>query len=609
MSWLDAARNLFGSPAGDQEQGSWWRSISEPLATMATGAVAAPVAGIAGLADLATGGSPASAAERVGSVSEALTYRPRTVRGNAGLAAAGRVIGPVGEVLAAPGKALGSAGFPLAGAALTAGAETFTPGPKGLKMPTREVFHGTPHDFPPAVIVQNDKGEKRVIDAAHLDKLKNLGDERWAKVADLPMGGFQSQRIGTGEGAQVYGSGHYFSTHPEIAKHYQKVLSRGEGKIASAGAPNAYLDANSMFGRPSGRGGPDAVERAARSRAFSALRDAGLDKTAALSKLASSRDWYRSIQSENVAFDRAVELVKNVDTSAYVYTAPNPGRFIKAEIPHESKMLDWDKPFVDQPTDVRIGLEKVGILPIHPNKVREIADRRLAAKYEAEAAYRAVNEYVDKHDIDLLHGIGVTDQHRAALKAIDERQTAADEAYAKLDREYQEAKRNQGGTRAEIEAARAEMQKAHSAAMSASEKLDAFDNLQQGVDLESNQKLAAQRKGLVDAYRSAATESQNKRHDYELLNQEGFANMTGRQLYKKLVGTYGSPEEASAALNNAGIPGISYIGGTSDERNMVVFDDTLINILEKGSVDPKLLALLAGGAGLGVTAAQNDEKP
>lgn len=44
-------------------------------------------------------------------------------------------------------------------------------------------------------------------------------------------GGFSTKRIGTGEGAQVYGWGLYFAENVEVAEEYRKNLSRSAPDI------------------------------------------------------------------------------------------------------------------------------------------------------------------------------------------------------------------------------------------------------------------------------------------------------------------------------------------------------------------------------------------
>lgn len=53
---------------------------------------------------------------------------------------------------------------------------------------------------------------------------------------------------------------------------------------------------------------------------------------------------------------------------------------------------------------------------------------------------------------------------------------------------------------------------------------------------------------------------------------------TGRDLYKEIIKAKGSPEAASRYLFSLGIPGITYKGNASGERNFVVFDDSHVQI-------------------------------
>lgn len=67
--------------------------------------------------------------------------------------------------------------------------------------------------------------------------------------------------------------------------------------------------------------------------------------------------------------------------------------------------------------------------------------------------------------------------------------------------------------------------------------------------------------------------------------------MTGKDIYQRLSDALGGDEAASAALRGAGVPGLRFFdevsrragGGT---RNIVVFDDRLVNILRKDGSEP-----------------------
>ena len=82
----------------------------------------------------------------------------------------------------------------------------------------------------------------------------------------------------------------------------------------------------------------------------------------------------------------------------------------------------------------------------------------------------------------------------------------------------------------------------------------------------------------------------------------GADNPTGGSLVRWLSDD--GPEFGSQQLNDAGIKGIKYLDGDSraagdGTSNYVIFDDSLINIAERGNADPRLLgATAAGTAGL-----------
>ena len=63
----------------------------------------------------------------------------------------------------------------------------------------------------------------------------------------------------------------------------------------------------------------------------------------------------------------------------------------------------------------------------------------------------------------------------------------------------------------------------------------------------------------------------------------------------------------SGALLDRGVPGIKYLDGDSraagdGTSNYVIFDDSLINIAERGNADPRLLGGVAAGTAAGLAA-------
>lgn len=103
------------------------------------------------------------------------------------------VVGPalqMGAELLAPSYAdLMTAGMSRVGKMLSGGADTLA------DLARLTAYHGTPHQFPPA--------------------------------PDNPLGAFDPSKIGTGEGSQMYGYGHYLAEHPMVAEQYAGVRRSG----------------------------------------------------------------------------------------------------------------------------------------------------------------------------------------------------------------------------------------------------------------------------------------------------------------------------------------------------------------------------------------------
>ena len=83
------------------------------------------------------------------------------------------------------------------------------------------------------------------------------------------------------------------------------------------------------------------------------------------------------------------------------------------------------------------------------------------------------------------------------------------------------------------------------------------------------------------------------------------SNPTGGDLVRWLSDD--GPEFGSQQLNDRGIKGIKYLDGDSravgdGTSNYVIFDDSLINIAERGNADPRLLAGIAGTTAAGLAA-------
>lgn len=125
---------------------------------------------------------------------------------------------------------------------------------------------------------------------------------------------FDDSKIGTGEGAQVYGYGHYVAENRETAEHYQNALTAG-------GPTNAAL-------------------RLARTT----LQKAGGDQVAAFKKLMDRAGADGIHANDSAHYMKAANLIKNGNASR------GGGSLITVDLADEdiAKMVDHDKPMSDQ---------------------------------------------------------------------------------------------------------------------------------------------------------------------------------------------------------------------------------------------------------------------
>lgn len=89
-------------------------------------------------------------------------------------------------------------------------------------------FHGSPHDFPPAIRVLDKETGKTYVQEVGDPVTKGIiaqQPDRYEIIEESPLGMFDMSRIGTGEGAQAYGHGLYVAEAEPIAQHYRQKLS------------------------------------------------------------------------------------------------------------------------------------------------------------------------------------------------------------------------------------------------------------------------------------------------------------------------------------------------------------------------------------------------
>lgn len=140
---------------------------------------------------------------------------------------------------------------------------------------------------------------------------------------------FDASKIGTGEGAQVYGHGLYFAENPRVADEYRMMLSTH--KLTGEAAQD--LANYSLRMKPT-------VEEA--------INYLQKEKKTAINQSKSSSNEFAT--NEYVKqYDDAINLLKS-------NKGEKPGSLYTVDLPDEqiAKMLDWDKPIKDQPEVLNI---------------------------------------------------------------------------------------------------------------------------------------------------------------------------------------------------------------------------------------------------------------
>ena len=154
---------------------------------------------------------------------------------------------------------------------------------------------------------------------------------------------FDSNKIGTGEGAQAYGHGLYLAENPAIAAGYQDRLSTGY--IDSAGGNKAAGDAWTA--------------------AKQAVQDAGAKNSDHARAIATQvQDWVDAGKSAKTFLrynqpPQGTEAQYKAAVDAWTGFKANTGSLYKVDLPDDqiAKMLDWDKPLSQQHPEVNAKLK------------------------------------------------------------------------------------------------------------------------------------------------------------------------------------------------------------------------------------------------------------
>jgi len=275
------------------------------------------------------------------------------------------------EGVAAPNQVRQGKMNPMTGAMLTAGAA-----PQGALLGRApagalgmNVFHGTPHKFAPE--------------------------------PGFPSGRPRLDKMGTGEGAQVYGPGFYSAEAERVARDYQEGLTKAKRRQTLNGQllpTSAAYDAAKVakdFNIPESDA---AYIEGIVKYIDSSLRERDIDS------FIDDRKMQIELYSDSGADPEMDELLKairstyeqeiRVATKYKDAIKPSTGNLYKFDIPDAdaAKLLDYDEPISQQPKVVQDAIDRLGFMPDNPDKMAGgdiwYRMRRQLGEDEAAAAMR-----------------------------------------------------------------------------------------------------------------------------------------------------------------------------------------------------------------------------
>jgi hypothetical protein len=218
-------------------------------------------------------------------------------------------------------------------------------------------------------------GERTVLNSP--EQIAGFKQQLASKAADMAMAGatvwhgsphqfdaFDASKIGTGEGAQVYGHGLYLAEEPKVARMYQKQLS--ENKMIAAGS-EIGLNKSGFYDTAAAGKALGVDPKAAAMAMQDANGDVRLIDNLRSQKgsypKTSSVDIFGDVTSEAQALadrDKLASLFKQAKKARQKTDFQLGGSLYKVDLPdeHIAKMLDWDKPLSQQTPDVQATLKQ-----------------------------------------------------------------------------------------------------------------------------------------------------------------------------------------------------------------------------------------------------------
>lgn len=339
---------------------------------------------------------------------------------------------------------------------------------------------------------------------------------------------FNLKAIGTGEGAQAHGWGLYFAKNREVAEGYRNTLAGGEITYKGKDINQLYrkLEDSGQFGKLA------IIEQFMIDQSLPTLRKDAPNyiEDGVFSK--EEWDWFEK------------EVAPHIKQE---------GRVFEVDIPDADVMLDEQKTLAEQPSTVRRAVRK--LLP-------ELDEIKLAVSSDSDVVTGrgilvAQNVYQFKESFRELRDL-VTDN--LTTFSVGNYPTGYTEAFER----FVASMRPDGDFVSFVQALNPQWAR--------SEAQRQFDRIVQWygpLDLPENERShwAIANYLVRRLVRSAEADERQLRE------------VSGMHIYRELSRRLGGDREASIALNEVGIKGITY-EGQRDGRCYVVFDDEAINVLD-----------------------------
>lgn len=156
---------------------------------------------------------------------------------------------------------------------------------------------------------------------------------------------FRLSKIGTGEGAQTFGWGLYFTDKKEIAEFYKNTLSNNRKLVPTV--DGKYIE-DWFTDHDFGLYVADIIEQYARN-----YKETLQNPKDFLDEIIE----YATFKNQRKSIEEAKQLVKEAIKNGIQWV--NSGKIYKVDIPKDNKYLLWDKKFSQQPDIVKNAIIKL----------------------------------------------------------------------------------------------------------------------------------------------------------------------------------------------------------------------------------------------------------